>query len=601
MEIAIPLVALAGLYISSNDRRKQQTSQKKIENFQNYKADLNSTLLPNTDIMNKNYPEEYPINPTSTELDQSSKLSTVNKFDSPSVYTDKYFNHETYAAPESGETYRNVLGETVNKSYFEHNNMTPYFGSKVRSNIGDYNGTESQLDSYTGTGTQSIQKSEQPPLFNPAENSQCAYGAPNQNDFFQGRVNPSMRMANTKPFESQLVGPGLGDSEGGIQGRGGFNSGMEMRESWMPKTVDELRTNNNSRAGGIGLLGHEGPANHMTKTIGSIGKVEKNRVERAWDHGPERYFTTNGVQKGSIMNSIPVLRNVNRPETTMSYSGIATSQNPPVQSVTGEYMESKHMDLGPVPFGVANAVGHKDITNNDYGIESKRAYPNNRTTTGYDTYFGAFSGAIGAVIAPLLDELRPSRKENVIGTLRPYQNAKSNIGSSYIFNPADRPVTTIRETTEKNKYVSGVNKNQNGGSYIVTPHQAIMNERLTTSHSYTGGSSASSQIQKLRPYDAEYRQRNNDIKSSTIQGHMVKGNTSIMNSSIAQKNRAGELKNIYQPAITSAPKQIGSTDFMGKTHPKQDYNSTIQLQRNTPEMLDAFRNNPYTHSLTSVV
>jgi len=33
------------------------------------------------------------------------------------------------------------------------------------------------------------------------------------------------------------------------------------------------------------------------------------------------------------------------------------------------------------------------------------------------------------VVAPLLDELRPSRKENAIGTMRPYQNAHTGISS----------------------------------------------------------------------------------------------------------------------------------------------------------------------------
>lgn len=598
MEIAIPLVALTGLYISSNSKKQKQN--KKRENFQGYKPNENSQL-PNTDIPNKNYPEEHPINPTSVELDQSSKLSNVNKFDGQGVYTDKYFDHNTYTK-HSGETFQNMNGETVNKDYFEHNNMTPYFGSKIRSNIAESNAYESTLDTYTGSGTQSIQKSEQPPLFNPAENYQYANGTPNNNDFYQERVNPSMRMANVKPFESQSIGPGLGytKGEGGFQGSGGFNSGMEMRESWMPKTVDQLRTDNNARSGGIGLLGHEGPANYMTKTLGTIGKVEKNRVERAWEHGPERYFTTTGVRKGETMHSIPLLKDVNRTEATMSYGGVAASQNPPMQTLDGEYMQSKHIDLGPVPLGVATVVGQKDATASDYGNKSQANYTNNRSTTGNETYFGAFSGAIGSVVAPLLDELRPSRKQNAIGTMRPYQNARSSVGSSYIFNPADRLAPTIKETTEKNSFVSGVNKNQNGGSYITTPHQPIVNERLTTNYSYAGGSSAASGTKQLRPYDAEYRQRNNDVKSSTIQGYMVKGNTNVMNSAIMQRNKSGELKNTYQGPIVSAPKQLAGTEFVGRTHTGQHYNSTIQLERNTPDMLDAFRKNPYTHSLTNI-
>ena len=597
MELAIPLVALGGLYIVSKNKNRPTNVEPSQENFQGIGAGKQTNELPNTNLPNKNYPEEYPVNPTTQEIDLSSKLSTTYKYDGQSVYTDKYFSQDTYREP-AGETFTSMTGETVNNDYFSHNNMTPYFGAKNRSNILESDATEGILDSYTGAGTQIINKTEQSPLFSPGESYHFPNGAPNQNDFYQSRVNQSMRMANTKPFESEMVGPGLGLGNSN-EGQGGYNSGMAMRETWMPKTVDELRTDNNQRAGGIGLYGHEGPALSSIKTLGSVGKVEKNRVERAWEHSPDRYFTTTGAQKGQTLHAIPIDRDVSRPETSVSYSGVASSQLPETYT-TGEYMESKHMDLGPVPIGIASATGQKEATTGDYGIQGKRAYPNNRTSTGDETYFGAFSGAIGAVVAPLLDELRPSRKQNVVGTMRPYQNAQSKVGSSYLFNPADRPAPTIKETTEKNNFVSGVNKNQNGGAYMTTEHQAVRNERDTTSVSYAGGVSSTGRSKAVMTYDSAYRQRNNDIKSSTIKGHMVPGHTNVLNTDINQRNREGEIRNTRAVSKTNAPKQFFSPEMMGGAHSKQDYNSHIQLERNTPDMLDAFRKNPYTHSLTNI-
>ena len=35
---------------------------------------------------------------------------------------------------------------------------------------------------------------------------------------------------------------------------------MMNRESWVPKTVDQLRTDNNQKAGGVSILNYEGPA-----------------------------------------------------------------------------------------------------------------------------------------------------------------------------------------------------------------------------------------------------------------------------------------------------------------------------------------------------
>ena len=69
---------------------------------------------------------------------------------------------------------------------------------------------------------------------------------PNQNDFYQSRVKPSMKIANVKPWEEVRVGPGL-DQGYGSQGTLGFNSGMEAREKWIDRGVDELRVKTNPK------------------------------------------------------------------------------------------------------------------------------------------------------------------------------------------------------------------------------------------------------------------------------------------------------------------------------------------------------------------
>ena len=595
MEVLIPGVALYGLYKMTQSQHKQ--NERKQGNMNLYESFGNA--LPNTNIPDQNYPSESLG--VSTDTEQTSKLSTVNKYDTPSAYTDKYFPEKMTPSSSATSPYYSMTGDKVSADYFEHNNMTPFFGAKRRTEILDANSKEGMMDSYSGAGSQYIRKQETSPLFSPGDNYHHAYGAPNQNDFYQSRVNPSMRMANVKPFQEEQVGPGLGLGYT-TEGSGGFNSGMALRDTWQPKSVDELRVANKQKASGIGMLGHEGPANSAIKNISTadtIGKMEKHRVERTFDMGPDRYFTTTGIEKKPAMKAVPIDRFTNRPETSASYTGVAGAHNEQTYNV-GEYMESKHMDLGPVPLGVANA-GQKEATDGDYGIQSKKAYPNNRSENDQDTYFGAFSGAIGAVIAPLLDELRPSRKQNTIGTLRPYQNPQSNVASSYIFNPADRPAPTIRETTEQNQFVSGVNSNQHGGAYHVTQHQPIHNQRdSTTDFFYAGNAAASDRTKSIRPYDAEYRQRNNDIKSSTIKGHMVPGNMSLMNNDINMRNKQGEIRNDRALAKTTGPTQLYSTEMMGENRDKSSLYSNIQMDRNSPEILDAFRKNPYTHPLNHV-
>jgi hypothetical protein len=410
-----------------------------------------------------------------------------------------------------------------------------------------------------------------------------------------------MRMANVKPFAEERVAPGLGlgyTNEGSL----GFNSGMAMREQWLPKTADQMRVNNKQKATGLMQFGYEGPAASQVKNIGSIGIVEKNRPDKYFDMGPERYMTTTGVGQGVTLQPMSVDRNVTRPETTMEYTGAAGVSNPAAY-VPGEYMPSHNIELGAVPFPAVSAVGRNWAHEAEYGMKSTKAYNNNRTANNQNGgYFGAIGGAIGAAIAPVMDVIRPSRKENTVGNLRPYQNAKSTVSESYIFNPADRPGTTIRETTENSKFHLNVNAGQNGGAYKVTEQQAIQNARQTTGDFYYSGvAGAGADRRGARTYDAEYRQRNNDVKSSTIDGRMVPGNMSLMNGDInmRQANRDSSLV-VNRAVAPMMPYQTPDVANMGRLSGNQGSRlyQNIQLDRNSPEVLSALSGNPFALSVT---
>ena len=610
MELAIPLVALAGLYFVS--KKEEQPNRPPVS--EHFVGGQSRTQLPNVDIPNRNYPNEDNV--VSQENELTSQLSTLNAIDSPYVYTDKYFNPNMNKAavksydsfsevknPNGGEErpYYSLTGEKVSDKYFQHDNMVPYFGAHIRTRPLDANSNEGILDNYQGQGSQTITKSEQSPLFAPGENYNYAFGAPNQNDFYQSRVNPSLRMANVKPFQEERVAPGLGLGYT-TEGSGGYNSGMAMREKWLDRGVDELRVANHAKSSEHRMLGHEGPAMSHVTVRGEHAPVNKNQQETFFELGPERLFTTVGRETAPTARGVTIEKHINRPETAASYTGAAGAAVDQTYH-TGEYMPSTHQDLGAVPIGVA--TGARGAAEGDYLSKSLFAYPNNRTANQEnhsESYFGVVSGVVNATIAPLLDVLRPSRKENTIGNLRLYENAQSKVPNSYFFNPGDRAPTTIREMTEKNKYIYGVNANQRGGAYETTEYQAAHNERdTTTDFFYTGGSSAAAGTVQPRTYDAEYNQRNNDIKSSTIEGRMVPGNMSLLGTDMNMRNREGELQNTRPLAMTNLPNQLFTTNQMGQPglETKPLYQN-IELDRNSPEILNAFRSNPYTHSLTNV-
>ena len=182
MEVVVPLFALTGLYLID-----KQQKEKEPENFENQDG------LPNTNIADVNYLQEDRVE--SSELDKTAELTVLNKFNNQSgVYTDKYFQPSQNKSAESNNNldYVSLSGQRVAGNYFEHNNMTPYFGGNIRGTIKDANSYEGLLDSYTGTGSQDVTKQEQSPLFAPDDNVQWAHGTPNQTDFVKSRINPSM-------------------------------------------------------------------------------------------------------------------------------------------------------------------------------------------------------------------------------------------------------------------------------------------------------------------------------------------------------------------------------------------------------------------------
>ena len=275
MEIAVPLIALGGMYIISNQKNedcvKKNFNKATHENFSNMGITTNTATqqsekygnyLPNTNIP----PQNFPV------LNTKQLVNTVQNYPNPNAATDKYFNQNSYEQNErkgvsvgqNPQDIYSLTGNYLDSTQFKHNNMMPFNGGKVKGRTYDVNITESVLDNMIGSGSQTIKKIEQAPLFKPEENMQWAYGMPNQSDFYQSRVNPGMKNNNVKPFDSVTVGPGL-DRGYGINGSGGYNSGMESRDKWLPKTIDELRVDTNPKLE-YELSGHEGPANSFIKT-----------------------------------------------------------------------------------------------------------------------------------------------------------------------------------------------------------------------------------------------------------------------------------------------------------------------------------------------
>ena len=599
MEFVIPLGALGGLYYAYT----QNNNNKPSENFSTIgQAKRTDGKLSNVDVPDKNYPEYDSIQDAETDL--TSKISTLNRYDG-SAYTDKYFNPKSESnviqnqIKNNTATYTSLSGQKVDASYYKHGNMQPYFGSHIRNVDLQASQSESILDNYTGAGSQIITKTERAPLFSPGESYNHPFGAPNVSDFIQSRVNPSLKMSNNNPFQEKNMGhvaPGIGAGYGS-EGMGGYNSGLMARDNYMPRNVDELRVETKPKAGELHLYGHEGPANSFIKERGSLGVMEKNRVDRDFEMTPACWFTTTGIESAPMSRAIHIDRDTNRQDTAVTYSGVAGTVGPEAPMMEGEYMPSKHIDLESYPLKPAFRSGASGANDSDYGIKSQRVYQNNRSTNNDVGYLGVAKGAMTAAIAPLMDILRPSRKENVVGTLRPYQNPGTTVPNSYIFNPTDRVPTTIRETTELSNGHMFVDRMQKGGAYETNEQQPTVNNRQTQSDFYYSGvASAGERGREPRPYDAEYAQRNNDLKSMAMEnsGYTPGGKNGVFSPYINMNSMPKEADSINRRDwVPTMPYQTNTIELNGKQTSSTQLNQNIQLERNAPDILSQLKGNPF--------
>ena len=602
MELAIPILALGGLYVVSNQKSNNNNKSSKgeptaeKEEFTNMGVKRN--YLPNVEEL----PQNYPV------TNRTQLADTVQNYANPNVASDKYFNQNNYENLQNNgvkvgneiQDIYSLTGNYVDSSNFKHNNMIPFYGAKIKGQLYDANIAESILDNMAGTGSQIIKKIEQAPLFKPQENMQWPNGAPNMSDFYQSRVNPGMKISNVKPFDSEYVGPGLNKGYTS-EGSGGYNAGMEARNEWLPKNVDELRVVTNPKLE-YSLANHEGPSYSSVKNVGIEGKIEKYRPDTFYIQTQDRWLTTTGQEKGQMLQPVQEVHDTMRNATTRSYTGVASSEKN-ASYIAGEHEETKRKQLSATDAPHCTAAGRGTHEDTDNRQNNYTTYVNNRTLQRQpDTMRSGFGRAIGAAIAPILDMMKPTRKSEYSSNVRVYGDAGSKVASNYVNNPNDTTPTTIKETTlySPNFYI---NTQTEGGGYMVADQQAITNQRDSTTCSSIGNAGGNSSRWGDMSYTSAYMQTNNTLKEPSVVARTNHGNTQIynqtMNVNVAKIDSDRDNTRMWVPNNMGYKPMV--KENYGHIRSPQQYDQSMNCDRIAPDLLDAFRKNPFTHSLTNAV
>ena len=427
------------------------------------------------------------------------------------------------------------------------------------------------------------------------------YGAPNSTDFYQDRMKNVLtsKMNNVKPWQEIRVGPGLNKGFTN-EGSGGFNSGMEAREKYMPKRVNDLRTATNPKVEYAGqMLGAY--VGGGSTNMGIHGKISKNRPDTYYENSSDRWFTTTGIEKAQKARSAVILQPENRTTTTREYYGGGDRADAPEGTYQpGHFRQTHKQQLkGPQVGGAIDKDGWngsgKNMEKNSY-----KARPNARSFTTERGQIGIVSGVVNALTAPIMDILRPSRKQNVIGNMRPMGNVQgsNSVHRERLWNPNDTPHHTIREQTENTPHwLMGGNDKADG--YTIANLRAVEQQRESTNKYRPNAPGALAGTTKPMPYDAQYNMRTNPNKEVVSQVNRY----NIGNQALG--SRAQNVTNLRNRAVNPSemhanmPKVSANMSTHGELSGKNTRERAINCARNNPQLLKAFNENPYTKSLNS--
>lgn len=536
------------------------------------------TIITRLKSMNKNTQEYTELKNRLKVLENKNKnkyKSTLLKKEEAAVSLEKLENEMSELI---NTNYTSLTGDNVSTSFFKHNNSNLYFSSKSYGN--DSSGSyASVLEKTTGVKEHLLKKKEAAAFFESLKED--VYGNKNNNDFYKSRVVESNNKANVNPFKEKS------DQEG----VNGFNWGMENRDTLLPKSVDELRTTNNPK------ISYENDyttpkynPKQETPHLDNIGLFTKETKDNNTLYDPKNIGHATGVDK-PMNYSEQLINEQNRETTTTPYFGtMGTIDDNKGYYEKGETTHNLKQLLPAEPFLLnTNSTFLPETIKNDYGISSITNKNTNRDQS--EDYFGSLKGIIhNNILNPIQKTLRHSKKTN-----HQDSNTFLNIKSEQnLINP-NKTIQNIGITnrqTNDNKMHLNVQNQDSSGYQNANPY-LVDNQRYEL-HKESYGNAIG--IKKLKSYDAQYKQEN---KEHIYSSRSASGNSKNFNNKVNfdLPDKTYENKNPY--VISKSNQNIISVEHTGSSNRGPQKYDNIQTNYNDDDLLQAFKNNPYTHSLQS--
>ena len=200
---------------------------------------------------------------------------------------------------------------------------------------------------------------------------------------------------------------------------------------------------------------------------------------------------------------------------------------------------------------------------------------------------------IGEVTMPFKELLRPTKKENLLKSIKNSGNIGMAVSDSYYINPNDRVKTTRKETTINNNREMMIN-----GSHLyrssdnnTSVHNPAHTNRSQTSKSYKG--IAGGNINSMVSNYAEQNANINLGREKTLNSHPNPGNISILNSDMnLTKTRINTGKKNNRAQVPELPNnKTPSVNMLGEV--TKNNNTYSNVDRMNPDILKGLSTNPY--------
>lgn len=504
-----------------------------------------------------------------------------------------------------------LSGQKISSSDFTHNNMVPFFGGRVRQNVGAQTNS-GILDSYTGSGVTQIKKKEVETMFNTAQTPfGNPYGLEDSSEFLHDRIELPRSRSGERPFEPVRVGAGVGEKFGST-GKGGFQQ-VEVNQLMMekmPKT-DDLRTTNNPK---LTYKAQVVPGQHFIGTSSeNPGEVRKYKPDTFYiDQSGERYIGAfaQDAQKEAT-RPIQVMKYTTRTDTSSQLVGPASSQEFGESYVVGSYRTPMAQQYGGAGFRNANMTNYytknTDAAEADYGKSSIEIRPNERNATSTRTMgLNVAPADTGAVPIHFTDRARPTYRGETTGNIRqtgtPVGYAQGAPAITVWTDDIAR--TTVKETTINWNYMGlPTSASQPNKLKVYDPDdiaRPTQKAQISAKSEYFGTPTGA--LQDFTSHESAYNMRTNPTKELISEGRTPmsgNGGLAVFTGDIHQTTKKidADIVNDRANAVNRSLDLNAGVGDIGQVRYRVPLKLDQSMERNQREMIAAVENNPLMQSI----